>query len=384
MKKTATLFLSFLLCFMLGAKAQLWEFKFNQPPATPSLPSSWAAVNYTFSYSGTALNLKINAAGTSYLQYNPGGASTIATKTYKLLRVRLANETDGTVARFYFRNANAWIYIPFNIDANSGYKDYTIDLASEAFSGNGVSFGTNKWEFTGGDADASPAGDGTHRNMPIIRFDLPSGHPGSGSLPADYANKTISIEYIRFGSDLQTLPVNLARFTAKKQANGIQLNWSTASEENNSHFDILRSADAVNFEKIAREEGKGNSNSAINYQYTDTKALPGTNYYQLNQVDFDGKTKKSEVVAVNSGLKNVDFKVYSGNGAIKISAFASNDDKGKLLITDISGRKIIESPYAFTKGQNVVELSSVKLTAGVYVVTLAGKMEATSVKFTSK
>jgi hypothetical protein len=384
MKKTATLFLSFLLCFVLGVKAQLWEFKFNQAPATPSLPLSWATVNYTFSYSGSALNLKINAAGTSYLQYNPGATSTIATKTYKFLRVRLANETDGTIARFYFRNANAWIYIPFTIEANSGYKDYTIDLASEAFSGNGVSFGTNKWEFTGGDADASPAVDGTHRNMPIIRFDLPSGHPGSGSLPVAYANKTISVEYVRFGSDIQTLPVTLISFTAKRQASGIQLKWSTASEENNLHFDILRSIDAINFEKIARVEGNGNSSNTINYQYTDTKALPGTNYYQLSQVDFDGNIKKTETVAVNSGLKNIELKVYAGNGGIKISAFAAKNDKGKLLITDISGRKIIERPYAFAKGENVAELSSVKLTAGVYVATLAGKTEVTSVKFTSK
>ncbi|MDA9555855.1 hypothetical protein N9R54_06450, partial [Pelobium sp.] len=39
------------------------------------------------------------------------------------------------------------------------------------------------------------------------------------------------------------LPVKLASFSGQKQGETIQLNWTTVSEKNNSHFDVLRSID---------------------------------------------------------------------------------------------------------------------------------------------
>ncbi|MBK9736863.1 MAG: hypothetical protein IPO92_18655 [Saprospiraceae bacterium] len=49
---------------------------------------------------------------------------------------------------------------------------------------------------------------------------------------------------------LSAMPVSLISFTGKRNNNVIALKWSTASETNNSYFDIERSQDANKFEMI--------------------------------------------------------------------------------------------------------------------------------------
>lgn len=52
-------------------------------------------------------------------------------------------------------------------------------------------------------------------------------------------------------------PVELVRFEAEERSEQVQLNWETASEVNNSHFDILHSEDGRTFKKIGQIQGMG-------------------------------------------------------------------------------------------------------------------------------
>lgn len=85
------------------------------------------------------------------------------------------------------------------------------------------------------------------------------------------------------------LPVNILTFSAqkKKEVQGLLL-WQTSSEQNSAWFEIERSADAVYFESIGRKPAAGNSNSKLNYEFTDLFPLKGYNYYRLKLVDLDG------------------------------------------------------------------------------------------------
>lgn len=65
----------------------------------------------------------------------------------------------------------------------------------------------------------------------------------------------------------QVLPVTLLSFTSKAEdLNQIVLKWKTASEINNSHFDVLISTDGKSFVKYATIEGRGNSNEITDYE----------------------------------------------------------------------------------------------------------------------
>src|SRR5690606_20929585 len=115
--------------------------------------------------------------------------------------------------------------------------------------------------------------------------------------PAGTAKITLSNVEASFATE-NTLPVSLTSFTAEKQNSVVKLNWTTASEQKNSHFDVLRSSDGKAFHSIAEVAGAGDLNEVRHYSYRDNNPFPGVNYYKLRQVDFDGTATESDIKAV--------------------------------------------------------------------------------------
>lgn len=98
------------------------------------------------------------------------------------------------------------------------------------------------------------------------------------------------------------LPVELLNFEAKPAASRVDLNWTTASETGNDHFEIERSDDGNTFTRIGTVSGAGNSTSVRQYSFNDAAPLRGISYYRLRQVDFDGGFTFSDIQAVNMRL----------------------------------------------------------------------------------
>ena len=93
-----------------------------------------------------------------------------------------------------------------------------------------------------------------------------------------------------------TTPVELTTFTANITKSSVVLKWETATELNNSGFDIERSADSKSFQKIAFVKGKGTTTQLSKYSYTDNSTTAGTYYYRLKQIDNNGTSKYSNVI----------------------------------------------------------------------------------------
>jgi hypothetical protein len=95
------------------------------------------------------------------------------------------------------------------------------------------------------------------------------------------------------------LPVSLVSFTATPvNKNKVLIEWNTASESNNDHFDVERSTDGVNFELVGKEKGKGNPHKASAYSMYDHKPHKGQSYYRLRQVDLNGQETFSPLAPV--------------------------------------------------------------------------------------
>ena len=84
------------------------------------------------------------------------------------------------------------------------------------------------------------------------------------------------------------LPVELSAFTSTVSNRDVTLNWSTASELNNSGFDIERSLTEGQWTKAGNVQGNGTTNELKNYQFTDKNLSSGTYSYRLKQIDFNG------------------------------------------------------------------------------------------------
>ena len=90
------------------------------------------------------------------------------------------------------------------------------------------------------------------------------------------------------GESTTALPVELISFNGVAENNEVRLTWETASELNNDFFDVERSQNGLNFEKIGTVKGNGNSNILNQYTFLDKDPYVGFNYYRLKQVDYDG------------------------------------------------------------------------------------------------
>jgi hypothetical protein len=118
----------------------------------------------------------------------------------------------------------------------------------------------------------------------------------------------IGIGYSPVGS----LPVELTSFTAKQSANGVELQWATATEVSNYGFNVERTNVSKQnsqsiWQKIGFIGGHGNSNSPNNYSFIDNKPLSGKSQYRLKQIDKDGAFQYSKTIEVGSVILKYDL-----------------------------------------------------------------------------
>ncbi|MEM1326680.1 MAG: choice-of-anchor Q domain-containing protein [Bacteroidota bacterium] len=108
------------------------------------------------------------------------------------------------------------------------------------------------------------------------------------------------------------LPVELLRFTAEKVQNRTLLKWSTASELNNSGFEIERTSDPNSrWTNIGFAKGAGTTLEQQDYKFYDEQPLSGENYYRLKQMNNDGSFEYSNIEVVDFGKSFADkVKLY--------------------------------------------------------------------------
>lgn len=163
-------------------------------------------------------------------------------------------------------------------------------------------------------------------------------------------------------------PVDLLYFKASEKSM-IALTWATASEWNNDYFVVERSEDAKVFDEVARIDGAGLTRSKQYYSYNDRRALPGTLYYRLKQVDFDGTFAYSPTIEVKDpALFESKVIVYPqpiyDRGYISWEGLASQPTT--LRIYELSGKQVRET----VSQNNYQEIERTDLGHGIYIYEL--------------
>lgn len=165
-------------------------------------------------------------------------------------------------------------------------------------------------------------------------------------------------------------PVELVSFDAENiDNNKAKLSWTTATEINNSHFDIQRKVEDKAWETIGRVDGNGTTSQRIDYTFFDEEVPQGSVYYRLKQVDFDGGFDFSDVEFVRFGAKFDDDLVLFPNpvqDAFTLSFSDSSYEIEEVELLDMSGRslmkKIIDEPI------NEQTINVEHLVKGMYLV----------------
>lgn len=204
---------------------------------------------------------------------------------------------------------------------------------------------------------------------------------GSGSLAAPVVSRSGMSGFSEFAigaDDFTILPVNLISFSARKNGNSNQLSWTTADEQNNLGFEVQRSVNGFNYEKIGFVYARsiGNSVTAINYDFTDNDPQGNIQYYRLKQVDINNQSKYSTVVTVRSetpkGLAITGLFPNPAETVINLQVSTPVADKLAVTITDINGKQVLQQTAYAGAGSNTLQLNVTRLSKGTYFIKFVG------------
>ena len=136
-----------------------------------------------------------------------------------------------------------------------------------------------------------------------------------------------------------TAPVELTKFHAKSNQNKVNLNWSTASELNNDHFEIQHSIEGKNFKTIGQLKGNGTTSVGASYNFEHPNPSVGINYYRLKQVDVDGKYEYSPIRSVLFGKNKISVSPTFAKE--NVTLYVNDDQSTNFGIYNLAGQQIL-------------------------------------------
>ena len=176
---------------------------------------------------------------------------------------------------------------------------------------------------------------------------------GTATIPCSYTALFVRAYLIM--EYYSIVPVELTSFTTSVLQNekAVQLNWTTATETNNSGFEILRFAQNDNeWETIGFVPGFGTTTEPKSYSFTDDLSLTPnltlthTLRYRLKQIDFDGTSTYSNEIEVAVDFLPKEFVLYQNypnpfNPNTIISWQSPVSSHQTLKIYDVLGNEVV-------------------------------------------
>jgi len=188
------------------------------------------------------------------------------------------------------------------------------------------------------------------------------------------ANNSTDIFIAKYGP-FSALPVKIINFKGENRGAINNLAWTTVTESNNSRFELERSSDGINFNKIGFVPSKGlNGNSAIelNYIFEDVKPMPDRNYYRLKQMDINGQFEYSKIVLLRASRSNgITIQNIFPNPVfenLNISINSSMKERISIVITNVEGRILKKTETILAAGDNLIPLQVKFLEPGTYFI----------------
>ncbi|GAA4826237.1 hypothetical protein [Algivirga pacifica] len=183
------------------------------------------------------------------------------------------------------------------------------------------------------------------------------------------------------------LPVEMAYFTASRQGEGIVLEWSTTSEENNDFFEVQRSIDGKSYtviEDAIEGRGEGTQNGQ-DYRFVDAQAPKGLVYYRLKQVDIDGKFEYYNMV-VNPAATQRTFSVdnYSGNPLrgqdMELQLYNPITQQIYMVLVNTQGQVTYERRLSLKGGYTRLQIPADQISKGMSVLKIISATKQETIK----
>jgi hypothetical protein len=166
------------------------------------------------------------------------------------------------------------------------------------------------------------------------------------------------------------LPIELAYLSGRNLPEEIVLEWQMNAEEGVLRYIIEHSRDGEHFAPTAEAAVRAAGSLAV-YQATDSKPVPGWNYYRLSAIDADGNVTQLRTASVfrqqDAGL---DLMASMQGDFMQLDLHSPLAAAATLQLADLQGRVISREVLPLQVGSNRHMRSTEQLRAGMYMVTI--------------
>ena len=171
------------------------------------------------------------------------------------------------------------------------------------------------------------------------------------------------------------VPVELTSFSANVNENIVTLVWSTATEINNSGFEIERKSANADWTNIGFVAGSGSTTEICNYSYQDNSVISGSYSYRLKQIDYNGEFEYSQEVYVDV-TPSMDYALQQNypnpfNPSTKIRFTIPQASVVNLTVFNAIGEEVkaLVNNY-YEAGSHEIIFNASNLTSGIYFVRM--------------
>lgn len=181
------------------------------------------------------------------------------------------------------------------------------------------------------------------------------------------------------------LPVVLVDYNAYCDNGKTIIEWTSASEINAEKYVIKRSSDALNWEVLGEVPAARNSNQILNYSLTDDNPLNGTNYYILEQHDFNGDFEIYDILSANcfSSYYDNTITLYPNPTKEGFQLNIQNNssaENANIQLYDFIGNIIKGREVVINSGTNTFHFDTSNLNPGTYILRVVSNHKYKPIK----
>ena len=176
------------------------------------------------------------------------------------------------------------------------------------------------------------------------------------------------------------LPVTMTSFNANCEDDAVRVNWTTATEQNASHFKLERSRDGYIWDEVGTIAAAGTTSVPQSYELIDLIGFNSLGYYRLNQFDFDGAQETFGPISVNCVNTENEVIIYPNPTMNDFSVLVKSKedlsgDNTHILLYDLSGKEVYREFVEILSGTNSIMINQLNLASGCYIVTIESSTE---------
>jgi hypothetical protein len=178
---------------------------------------------------------------------------------------------------------------------------------------------------------------------------------------------------------LAMLPIVLKDFKASLSGGQVNLDWLVENNEDGDYFEVQKSGDGNQFGTFTTIFA---NNHNTKYSASDN-ANSMVTYYRLRIVNLDGTVSFSKVVAIKTSVQSSALQVR-GTTIGQVLTFTYDTPETfqtQVQVYSLNGAKVQAANMSMNKGEGQYSLDISKLSAGMYVISVAQGNARQAVKF---